>query len=76
MTATKTARRAPAKMQLFLTPKDGVSILGVSDPGDISDKTAREMVERQGPGEYRVITGRARTAKLASEVVTTFEIGG
>ena len=78
-------RKAPGKMRLFLiqhktlNTDEGVTvdvdiIADVSDPGDISDKTARAMVDNVGPGEYEIITGRVRKAKLSRREVTEFSL--
>jgi hypothetical protein len=70
-------RTTPGKMQLFLMSEgEGTTLLASSDPGDISDKTLREMVDHQGNGSYKVITGRIRDVSLASRTVTEFKIGG
>lgn len=78
-------RKAPGKMRLFLLRRDAYEdcfgqgaevdhIAAMSDPGDISDKTARALVDAQGPGEYMIITGRARVAKLSRREITEFSL--
>lgn len=66
------SRKATKKMQLFVL-KDGI-IIDKSDPGVISDKAARAMIDRQGPGEYEIVTGRIRKAVLSKREVTEFTL--
>ena len=71
------ARKNVKKMQLFLVRANEMGdevFLCASEPGDIGDKTVRAIVDKQGPGEYRIITGRARTAKLSKREVTEFSL--
>jgi len=73
-------RKTPGKMQLFLIKGDDGTgteeVVGTTEPGKISDADLRKLVDAQGEGGYRVITGRSRDVSLASRTVVEFKIGG
>lgn len=73
-------RKTPGKMQLFLLKVNGDSgtaeVVGNTGLGNISDADLRKLVDAQGEGSYKVITGRIRNVSLASRIVTEFKIGG
>jgi hypothetical protein len=73
-------RKTPGKMQLFLLKSNDNSetdeVVSSTGPGNISDADLRILVDEQGEGSYKVITGRIRNVSLASRTVTEFKIGG
>lgn len=73
-------RKAPGKMKILLTRNadgahpdaDGGLVIDGSD--DISEAAVRALVEKHGPGTYKVITGRVRVATLSEKTVKEFTL--
>ena len=78
--AEKKARKAPGKMRVLLIQNadeahpeaDGNKIIDGSD--DIGDAAIRALIDKHGPGTYKVITGRVRVATLSERTVKEFAI--
>jgi len=73
-------RKTPGKMRVMLIQNaddahpdaDGSRIIDGSD--DIGDAAIRALIEKHGPGTYKVITGRVRVAKLSEKTVKEFKL--
>ena len=51
---------------------DGNKIIDGSD--DIRESAIRALIEKHGPGTYKVITGRVRVATLTEKTVKEFKL--
>ena len=75
------ARKAPGKMKVMLIRNvdeahpdaDGSTIIDGS--ADIGDAAIKALIEKHGPGTYKVITGRVKVATLTKREVTEFTLG-
>lgn len=73
-------RKTPGKMRILLIQNadvehpeaDGSKIIDGSE--DISDAAIRALIEKHGPGTYKVITGRVRVATLSEKTVKEFKL--
>lgn len=71
------SRKAPSRMRLILLNNEGDKVLAMAEPGDLSDKALRKMVDAVGgEGSYIAVTGRIRNVTLSSHTVTEFKITG
>jgi hypothetical protein len=73
-------RKTPGKMKVMLIRNadnahpdaDGNAIIDGSD--NIGDAAIKALIEKHGPGTYKVITGRVKVATLTRREVTEFTL--